>query len=230
MQGLIAGCTNYSEQTIDDIKNDIVKWQRMSQEISEIFTSTIIELKNNGYWQETVPFNFRIFCENVPNICRTFISDFKKILDDIEQGKILKTTIKLMENIYRVSVENEERSWKTFKDDHDWHVYSNKNFQAAEKLYKDGRDFFVTLRDVSNATARMEDYTVEEKNSIIDNSITIGDGNKINDSAIGHNHQGYKEKRDSWWAKWWKLIIIPIVVTVVGGIIVGVVLYKLGLV
>ena len=42
MQGLIAGCTNYSEQTIDDIKNDIVKWQRMSQEISEIFTYTII--------------------------------------------------------------------------------------------------------------------------------------------------------------------------------------------
>ena len=133
----------------------------MSQEISEIFTSTIIELKNNGYWQETVPFNFRIFCENVPNICRTFISDFKKILDDIEQGKILKTTIKLMENIYRVSVENEERSWKTFKDDHDWHVYSNKNFQAAEKLYQEGRDFFVTLRDVSNATARMEDYSIE---------------------------------------------------------------------
>lgn len=230
MQGLIAGCTDYSEQNIDNIKDDVVKWQKMSQEISEMFTSTIKELKNSGYWQKTVPFSFKVFCENVPNICNTFIADFKRIVEDIEQSKISKKTIRLMENIYRVSVEKEEHSWKSFKESDDWHIYSNKNFQAAEKLYQEGRDFFVTLRDVSNATARMEDYMEEEKDTIVDNSITIGNGNKIDGSIIGHNSQGKEEKRQSWWSKWWKLFAIPLAVTVIGGLIVGVVLYKLGLV
>ncbi len=40
-QGMIAGATDYSEQTIMDIKSDIEYWMKYSQEIKNEFTNTI---------------------------------------------------------------------------------------------------------------------------------------------------------------------------------------------
>ena len=118
-QGLIAGATNYDEQSILDIKSDIENWISYSFKIRNFFETTIEELKIQDYWDSKVPYNFQTFCIGVPKICETFCSDFEIILDSIKNDRITQREINLMKKIYKVSKENEEYSWKSFKDKND---------------------------------------------------------------------------------------------------------------
>lgn len=233
-QGLIAGATNYSEQSITDIKSDLESWMSYCREIKSFFEKTIAELKEQDYWDDKVAVDFQVFCCSVPQICDTFCLDFEIILDAINADRITAREINLMKNIYRVSVENEEYSWKSFKGkggECRWHDYGNPLFKKSETMYSSGRDFFVTLRDVSNAVARMEDYMKEEKtiidNSVhTDNSITIGNGNEIKSSVIGNkNTLENPPEKSSFWSKFG----LPLLVTIIGGVAVAVICFLLNL-
>lgn len=46
-QSLFAGMTNYDEQSISDIRDDIIRWRKDSQDIKQYFEETISELKKN---------------------------------------------------------------------------------------------------------------------------------------------------------------------------------------
>ena len=209
-QGFIAGCTNYQEQTLEDIREDIEWWIKYSKQTQIDFLETIEFLKAANYWCECVPFDFRIFCESVPNVCGTIINDLNIVIKDIDENEISSGTIKLMNNVCKIASTNEKRSWETYKNDSRWKNYDDQNFRSAETLYAAGRDFFVTLIDVGNAVARMEDYM--KPNKSIDNSIHIGDGNKIKKSIIGHNNG--KEKKEGVITNIiWKFVV-PIIVGV----------------
>lgn len=233
-QSLIAGLTNYDEQNILDIKEDITRWIEYSIKLKDLFEKTIKELSEEGYWANNVSFEFRAFCQDVPRICNSFVADFNIVLKAIEADNITNREIKLLRKIYQVSCENEEYSWKSFKGEDTlgrWHQYGNPLFEKAEILYQDGRDFFVTLRDVSNAASRLEDYMKEEKtvvdNSIhTDNSITIGDGNKIKKSIVGNgNTVESTDKKSSFWEKFG----LPLIITIIGGVAVAGICIWLGL-
>lgn len=227
-QSFIAGMTNYEEQSITDIKNDIIVWIKYSNEIKAHFIKTILDLKTTGYWTK-VPFGFASFCESIPKICETFCHDFEIIVKAIDEDNISKREILLMQNIYKCARENEEFSWRTFKDKNDeyWHEYGNKEFQKVESLYADGRDFFVTLKDVSNAVARMEDYMKTESkviNNIEDKSIHIEGSNKIKNTSIGNTITAGVEQEGFLKKSMWK--IIPGIVV---GVLVAVICAWLGL-
>lgn len=216
-QSFIAGMTNYEEQSISDIKNDILRWIEYSKKIKAHFIETISELKETDYWRK-VPVGFADFCESIPKICDTFCYDFEIIIKAIDADCISKREIQLMKNIYKCVRDNEEFSWRTFKDKNDgyWHEYGNKEFQKVETLYGEGRDFFVTLKDVGNAVARIEDYMKPENivvNNIEDKSIHIGDSNKIKNSPIG-NTVTNQPKKESFFKKCMLQIISGIVVSV----------------
>ena len=231
-QSFIAGGTNYREQSINDIKSDIECWISLCKRIKTLFEKTITELKEQNYWDRNVAVNFKGFCYNVPRICDTFCSDFKIVLEAIENDKITSREIALMQNIYKVSDENEEYSWKSFKgSDERWHDYGNPLFEKVEELYGQGRDFFVTLRDVGNAVSRMEDYMKEEKTVVDksvynDNSITVGSGTKIKKSILGHSNNAEKPQQKS---SFWERFALPLIITVIGGIAVAAICIWLGL-
>lgn len=221
-QGLIAGATNYDEQSILDIKKDIEKWISYSSRIREFFETTIADLKNQDYWDSKVPYNFQSFCIDVPKICETFSSDFEIVLDSIKNDRITQREINLMKNVYKVSKENEEYSWKSFKDRSDgyWYDYGNPLFKKVESLYEKGRDYFLTLKDISNAVIRMEDYMRDEK-VVVDNSIhnnnciKIGNNNELQDSIIGNDIKDTPEKKPSFLDRFW----LPLLITIIGGVI-----------
>ena len=142
-QGLFAGCTNYGSQTLSDIKIDVESWKKYTLEIKVLFEENILQLSKDIYWNSKVPFNFRVFCESIPKICDTFISDFAIILNDIDNNNITKRTINLMRNIASIAHENEEQSWRTYKEDSCWKEYGEANFRLVEELYSQGRDFLL---------------------------------------------------------------------------------------
>ena len=89
----------------------------------------------------------------------------------------------------------------------------------------------MTLLDASNAVCRMEDYMKEEKtvvNSSVhtDNSITVESGTKIKNSILGHSNIAEAPQKKS---SFWKKVGLPLVITVVGGVLVTAICIWLGL-
>lgn len=218
-QGLFAGFTKYSEQSISDIKEDIIRWIDYSERIKKEFQSTIDSLTKVGYW-DYVPYDYSSFCEEISSLCDTFTADFKIVLSAVAKDRITRREITLMENIYNVARQKERELVSVYKGgDTRWHNYGDNNFAQAETLYKHVRDYFVSLFDVDNAAGRMEHYMKDE--SIIDNSVhaensvIVGNDNSISDSDI---NVGTKKKSfGEWFAEYWWC---PLGTTILGGIIV----------
>lgn len=141
-QGLAAGMTDYSKQTIGDIKSDIEYWIKYSEETKNEFSTIINDLEDCGYWKKNVPLNFQIYCHSIGQICDTFCSDFRIIIAAIDGDAITKREITLMNNIFEVASKNEEQSWQIFKENEDWKEFMDPMYQKAETLYAHARDFF----------------------------------------------------------------------------------------
>lgn len=228
-QGLIAGGTDYSEQTILDIKSDIEYWMKYSQEIKNEFTQTITELKQNNYWETKVPYDFRAFCLSVGKICDTIYSDFQVVKTAIENDMITKREVTLMRHIFELVCKCEDEDIHTFKNvDQDgyWYEYGHPMFTKVEDLYGDCGDFFATLKDVSNAAYRMEDYVKEEivSQTSINNSLNIQTGDnadfrKASISAGQKESDGKQLSKDSFIKKFWWAFIVPVAAAVIAGII-----------
>ena len=221
---LFKDLTDYTEQTLNNILEGIDNCIGCSEEIKRLFEETISELTLCNYWIENVPWNFREFSQKVPNVLNTFISDLSLIKSSIEKDCISNRDIKILENIGKVAYENEEYCWRFYKDvnNEPWKDYDNSKFRKVEKLYQYGRETFITLHDISNAVPRLKDYIKEEKTVVnvskTDNSIHIGNNNKINNSMLGNNNLPDNKKENKYSKYFWKLVI-PILVTVIATII-----------
>lgn len=218
-QGLFAGFTKYSEQSISDIKEDIIRWRDYSERIKKEFQSTIDNLTETGYW-DYVPYDYSSFCEEIPALCNTFLTDFNIVLSAISEDKITPREITLMENIHNVVHQKERELVSAYKGgDTHWHKYGDNDFAQAEALYKHVRDYFVTLFDVDNAAGRMEHYmrddTIVDNSIRAENSIIVGNSNDISDSNIGIDTE--KKSFGKWLAEYWWC---PLGATIIGGIVV----------
>ena len=189
MQGLIIGGTDYSAQSLNDIKKDIIKWKECLKKLKSFLEIEMNILEKDSFWENNVPFNFRIYVGSLPKVISTFISDFNLILEDLNNELITKRTVNLLNRIGEGANKKYDTASHAYNVDSPWEEYGNPSFEKVEKLYAECRDVFGTLIDASNAATRLEDYmeTGKDKNVVIDNSVHIGDNNKISDSVIGTN-------------------------------------------
>lgn len=237
MQGFLAGMTDYSEQTMKNIREDICDWIEYTKRIKDDYENTQ-KLIDKNYWNNTVPFDFKLFCMSFPSICDTLLSDFNIVLKESSDNSCSPKSIKIMKNIYNVVVENKKHNNSTFKNREDghWKSYNDENYKLTESLYCMAGDFLATLFDVSNAACRMEDYMEEDSKFIIsqtnnnflsniDSSIHIGNGNTIKNSTIG----GKAEETPSKAKKTISQIIWQIVVPICVGVMVAAICVWLGI-
>lgn len=217
-QGLFAGGTDYRNQSLDDIREDVDHWRQKSQDLKEKFKETIGQLRERNYWDQTVPFNFRGFCNATIKTCDTVYYDFGRVLSAIDKDEITKREIAIMRNIAHIAGEKELQAATTFKaNEGHWQNYEDENFQKAEELYADGRDFFLTLLDAGNAAGRLEDYVKEEpvvdKSIHAENSVVIGDGNQFSNSDVNVNKEVKESKSIGKWLMenlWFPLLVVVI--------------------
>lgn len=222
-QGLFAGCTDYSTQSLKDIQKDIEHWKNYSKKRKRELEEIIALLKECGYWEKNVPLEFRSFCADVVRICDTFYHDFGLVLTSISKDKITKREISILQNIYQVAHDTEKECPRAYRTGNSrWHQYGDKTFEKVEELYAHSRDFFVTLFDVGNVVYRLENYLKEEvvidKSIHAENSVVIGDGNCITNSNLNANNSS-KSK-----IKWLtEHLWLPLLVAVVSGLIIWIV-------
>ena len=163
-QGMIGGATPYNHQSLKDIQSDINNWQGYSKTIQVQFENFIKENEQRFY---NLEYDLKqIFAETLQTT-KTFISDFEIIKNSIQSGNITDKEIDLLKNIGNISIENNSRYGQI------WHGSSinfEENTDIYEKLYCDGRNYFVTLQDASNAAVRLENYKNSKSTQIINNT------------------------------------------------------------
>ena len=247
MQSISIGCTDYSIQSLEDIKSDIRKWISFVDEDIPVFQDVMVELDNNGFWKPCC-FDFHSYCNSLKTIYTTIQTDLERVIRDIESNNITNVTVKLLNNVGNVGSNQYTFSGEAFHSNEDvWHDYGSKLFKKAEKeLYARSKDFFGTLIDASNAAERLRDFMKEQTvidNSIhAENSVIIGDGNSIkkseiattnesgnvkNSVTIGNNNSikktsiaTEKKAKKNFWLWLLEHFWLPITVAVVAGIIV----------
>ena len=228
-QGLLAGGTDYTTQSLADIKEDIIRWKNYSESIKKFLEKSILELKENNYWEEEVPFDFRTFSYNMLKMCDTLSYDFEIVIKTIEKDESTKREVTIMNNVWKISRETERELVQAYKGGGSrWHQYGEHNFSKVEKMYSETRDFLVTLFDVGNASDRLEQYAKEasiiKKEINATNSIVINGENNIQDSSVcnAKNLESKDRNSGSRILKWLlEHFWVPIIVAVVAGIIVG---------
>lgn len=157
-QGIIGGATNYSCQSPQQILEDIINWIEYTKEIKLKMSDWLENVQGTTSW-ELVPFNFKMTINTTITYCNTIISDLNIVKNSIENNCITKREVNLLSKIGEMAKEyNCNYGSDYYEDEVRWHQYGDTVFSIIEKMYAEGRDFFVTLQDASNAASRMEDY------------------------------------------------------------------------
>lgn len=188
-QSIFGGSSEYSDQTLADIVEDLEKWVVFSKETLTLFDKTICELKQNNYYQ-TVPFNLRAMYERATRKLNTFISDLNVIINSINTDSIFIRDVNLLNNIGRISILSNHQFGMVYHDIIDrWNGanFQDPKFLMIERLYLEGRDVFVSLMDASNAAERLKDY-MSNRHQQNQNITVYGSDNHIQ-AAIGSNNE-----------------------------------------
>lgn len=184
-QGIFGGMTNYEDQSLEDILIDLRHWVDYTNEIKNFIEQGIKTLKESGYWNR-VPFNFQMILSSSIKSQQTFLHDFKLIIDAIQNKHLSSREVELMKRIGMNAKDYNIQYGKAYKEDLDWKDYGNRDFKIVEKLYADGRDYFVTIQDASNIPTRLSDYFNPISHSIDQSVHQFISGN--NNIVAGYNN------------------------------------------
>ena len=157
VQSMIGGATNYSYQTMQQILVDINQWIKYAEQIRNKMKNNLAEVENSTIWQNA-SYNFKMTINSTVGYCSTIIEDLKIVKKAIENNCITEREVALLKTVGENASEYNRRYGIDYHENVSWHCYGNQIFSIIENIYADGRDFFVTLQDASNAASRLEDY------------------------------------------------------------------------
>lgn len=183
-QGLLGGVTSYDGQSLNDILDDIKHWNAYTRDIKKKISDNHKKLIEVDFWRK-IPFNFQMTILSSLKIFDTYITDFEIINKAISNEQISYREVKLLRKIGQNSIDFNHEYGKTFKEEYSWREYGNIDFQLAEEIYQEGRDFFVTLQDAKNAAHRMEDYM---NHSSVQNQVNVSGNNNNLQVQQGNNN------------------------------------------
>ena len=156
---MFAGSTDYSHQSLDDIKSDIKSEIENLDYFVGIVKENIQALVDNNYWNTNVPNNFKWLIAYCLKAYETAKSDFLDILKDIDFEVKEHHCIRL-KKISNVADEINRDIGKLWHQDYSqkYKDYGDPNFTKVEDIYAITRDVAVNLLDFENLALRLRDY------------------------------------------------------------------------
>ncbi len=160
---ILAGCTDYSHQSLNDMLVDLNEW---------IFYLPISLFKIDKYrneiqpeyWEREVSYDLKVYLERARRLCETCQEE----LLDIRQGisrkveehhvtrlrRLAEGAIDLNNNLSRVF-------WKS-----KYYLHDNPNFYLLEHLYGESLGSIVDLIDLDNLAMRLKDFIGRENTKL----------------------------------------------------------------
>lgn len=156
-KGLFAGNTNYSNQSFDDVIDDLKKEKADTKEYLEIIEKYISTLKKNGYWNKKVPNSFKAITSFSLGHYKSTITELNDIIPDLK-NQVGKHHIKRLKNIAKVADEINGKIGIVWHQQYDYKDYGQKDFNIVENVYAETRDMAASLLDIENMALRLEDF------------------------------------------------------------------------
>lgn len=157
-QGIFGGATSYEEQSLQDILDDIIGWIQYTTERKEFILAQKSIVEKSGFW-EKIAFDFQVTILTTLSYFDTILYDLNLVKLSLEENRITEKEVNFLRNIGIKANSYNTEYGRTYREDKRyWHEYGNPAFKEVEKIYGEGRDYFVTMQDACNAAARLEDY------------------------------------------------------------------------
>ena len=168
-KGFIAGMTDYSHQSFDDIVNDLENELKFVIKVIKIIEKNKKKLRLNGYWDNNVIYDFKsIIAYSLTNF-KTTVNELEDIIKDIKI-EVKEHHCKRLDQIARVAHKININIGKIWNVRYDVRDYDNENFMTVEYIYTDTRDMAVDLLDISNIASRLTDFIGKSNKSMIKNN------------------------------------------------------------
>ena len=161
-RAIMAGATDYSHQTLDDIVADLAAEAANAREFIRMIEAGIEGSKKAGYWDSHVPHDFRNFIAYAVKHYRTALSEVEDILADFNV-EIKEHHCRRLYNIAEVAGEINRDIGKIWHQEYRDKDYGSPEFARVEAVYANTRDMAVNLLDFSNMAARLEHFVGRTK-------------------------------------------------------------------
>ncbi len=155
-RSLIAGCTDYSYLTFEEIIRDLDRWLRMLIQVQEYLNKSTQKLKEASYWS-TVSISVKSIFEKSITFHRTSIKEITEIISEI-QSEIQNHHVSRLRRICQVATELNYEYGQIWHGEDNFKEYGNPHFRVLEGMYAEGRDMSVSLLDLGNAAERLSDF------------------------------------------------------------------------
>lgn len=196
-KGLIAGMTDYSHQSFNDLLTDLKGGADLVAEFIEGITKQVERLKASGYWDKKVPGGFRSIVSYSLKFYSTTQEELLSIYSEVQQ-RVEEHHCKRLSSIAKVADEINNDIGRFWNNDYErFKDYDDPEFHEIENVYGDTRDLAATLLDFSNLSGRLEDFIgktsyMEKKKTANfegaqfgDNTvIVVGDHNIVSPSQV----------------------------------------------
>ncbi|RZJ94544.1 MAG: CHAT domain-containing protein [Hymenobacter sp.] len=156
-RGLVGGSTDYRHQSLADIITDISGTAALLNREVDSIQQIIDKLQSNGYWNSSVPRDFKDIVGYCLKHYQTTISELEEIATQ-SQLIVEEHHWRRLKVISDVADEINRRIGIYWNNEYRGQDYGNPNFDLVERIYADVRDLAVTLLDISNISVRLKDF------------------------------------------------------------------------
>lgn len=152
----IAGATDYSHQSFEDMVSDLEYLVQRLKRASRIFDITIKKLKKVNYWDK-VDIDFQCLLAYATKFHETSIQEISEILSEI-QDEVRPDHITRIDRLGKTAIELNIDYGKVWHQQYQNKEYGNKDFKLVETLYGEGRQMAVDMIDLRNLVKRLQDF------------------------------------------------------------------------
>ena len=156
-KGSIGGGTDYSHQTLDDIKSDLISEAKNAKDFINMIEEKIEKLETIGYWNSNVPYDFKSCVAYALRHYSTTIHEIEDIVSDFP-SEIKEHHCVRLRNIGQVARQIDtdiSQIWyrRDFKKE-----YETPNFLMLEDVCADTQQMAINLLDINNMASRLEQF------------------------------------------------------------------------
>lgn len=155
-RSMIAGMTDYSYQSFDDMILDLRTWIENLKEVSRLFSVNMQKLQESNYWAK-VNVDFQYIVERSIKFHGTSIQEIPDIVSEIQE-EVRPDHIARIRRLYTTACELDFEYGRIWHQGYTGKEYDNESFKLAEELYAQGREMAIDMRDLSNLATRLEDF------------------------------------------------------------------------
>jgi len=161
--------TSYDEKSLSDILDTLEDVQKETLEVNGLLVSDNEKLKSTLRYKE-VPGTYQLTIDSSIRIMKSFLDDLKMIVKSVRSDSVSNREVALLDSIGRRSSKMEREFGRSFREEYRWKQLNDETCKLSWDIYKNGRDYFIGISEMSLMADRLETY-VKSGN---ENSIHIG--------------------------------------------------------